>query len=129
LRILAIDPGTSKCGIAVADQHGTILRGVVGVDAIGEFARGLMARYGPEVIVIGNRTGAREIAQLVGNGLPIEFVDEHRSSEEARRRYWRYNKPTGWRRLLPTSLQVPPEPYDDIVAEILAERFFLHCKF
>jgi len=26
---------------------------------------------------------------------------------------------------LPTSLQVPPEPYDDIVAEILAERFFL----
>ena len=33
------------------------------------------------------------------------------------------NPPRGWRRLLPVSMQMPPEPYDDYVAVILAQRF------
>ncbi|HHV43367.1 MAG TPA: Holliday junction resolvase RuvX [Firmicutes bacterium] len=125
LRIIAIDPGSRKCGIAIAEQQGTLFRQVVATDEMEKAVKRLIATYRPLLIVVGDRTYGRRIAQLFEETLPVVFVDEHGSSEEARQRYWKYNKRTGWRRLLPTSLQVPPEPYDDIVAEILAERFFL----
>ncbi len=51
------------------------------------------------------------------------MIDEHRSSEQGRRRYFRENPPRGWRRLLPVGLQTPPRAYDDYVAVVLAERY------
>ena len=53
----------------------------------------------------------------------IKVVDERHTTEEARKLYWKKNPPRGWRKLLPTSMQVPPVPVDDLVAEILARRF------
>jgi hypothetical protein len=63
--------------------------------------------------------------RLGEGGCPLEpvLVDEHRSSEQGRRRYFRDNPPRGWRRLLPVGLQTPPRAYDDYVAVILAERY------
>ena len=124
LRIIAIDPGSRKCGIAIAEQqehYFVRLSPLMRWKSREETYRHLSS----SLIVVGDRTYGRRIAQLFEETLPVVFVDEHGSSEEARQRYWKYHKRTGWRRLLPTSLQVPPEPYDDIVAEILAERFFL----
>jgi hypothetical protein len=55
--------------------------------------------------------------------LSVKVVDEKHTTEEARRLYWKKNPPHGWRKFLPTSMQVPPEPVDGIVAEILINRF------
>jgi len=56
-------------------------------------------------------------------GLPsVETVEETGTTLEARRRYFRDHPPRGWRRLLPITLQLPPEEYDDYVAELLLER-------
>ncbi len=41
---------------------------------------------------------------------------------EARERYWEHHRRRGWRRLVPSTMLVPPDPVDDFVAFILAER-------
>jgi hypothetical protein len=77
------------------------------------------------MIVIGSGTNSKEIIHLVREDLPsigILVVDEKETTLQARERYWEYNPRRGWRRLLPATLQVPPEPVDDFVALILAER-------
>jgi hypothetical protein len=53
--------------------------------------------------------------------VPLRAVDEHGTTLRARARYFTDHPPRGWRRLIPRSLQTPPEPYDDYVAVLLAE--------
>jgi hypothetical protein len=62
-------------------------------------------------------------------GLPVAvcLAEEAETTLVARRRYFRDHPPRGWRRLLPLSLQVPPEPYDDYAAAIIGERY-LHAR-
>jgi hypothetical protein len=54
--------------------------------------------------------------------MTLKVVDEYRTTEEAKKLYWQVNPPKGWRRFLPVTMQVPPEPVDDLVAVILARR-------
>lgn len=130
--VLAIDPGRSKCGIAVAstspdqDSPVELLHHEV-IDA-GDLARvvsDLAARFSPRVILIGDGTSSSEMARVVGDlaVAPVEMVDEKFTSQLARRRYFEHNPPRGIRRLIPISLQTPSRPYDDYVAVILAERY------
>ena len=77
-------------------------------------------------VVLGDGTTSNSAKQMISSTLPnihIEIIDEHHTTEEARKLYWKKNPPSGWRRLLPTSMQVPPVPVDDLVAEILARRY------
>jgi hypothetical protein len=63
----------------------------------------------------------QEIAEAMPSA-SVLLVDERETTLQARERYWEHNPRRGWRRLLPSSLQTPPEPVDDFVALILAER-------
>ncbi|MCH3914335.1 MAG: hypothetical protein LKE29_03425 [Acidaminococcaceae bacterium] len=45
------------------------------------------------------------------------------STEEARKLYWQVNPPKGLRKLLPTSMQVPPENLDGLAAVVLVKRY------
>lgn len=98
--------------------RGVVLRSEV-VEAIRE-------KLGPkEVLVIGKGTGSRPLIQEIAEAMPsasVLLVDERETTLQARERYWEHNPRRGWRRLLPSSLQTPPEPVDDFVALILAER-------
>lgn len=127
IAVLAIDPGTHKCGIAVvrgADQQ-IVHRSVIATNELAETVAHLSLEHSPTVILIGNGTSARAAEETIRrlNAAPVELVDEAMTSIAARQRYFRENPPRGFRRLLPTSLQTPPEPYDDYVAVILAERY------
>lgn len=127
--IIAVDPGTGKCGMAVLEGDGgrVLERAVAGreeaLGLLGEWLR----RYPGARVVVGDGTGSKAFvddlkrAGLAGAG--VELVDERLSSVEARRRYFAENPPRGWRRLLPWTLQSPPVPIDDYVAVILGERF------
>ncbi|MFA5113020.1 MAG: resolvase [Candidatus Margulisiibacteriota bacterium] len=121
--ILAIDPGSAKSGLAVLEENGAVRhRAVVAsADLPGALAP-LLTVYRPTAVVIGRGHYGRRIAQEL-TGLNLIYVNEKDSTWLARRRYWRENPPAGWRKLLPTSLRVPPVPVDDWSAVIIGERY------
>lgn len=98
---------------------------VVAVDQMITTLPRLLEEFSPGVAVIGNGTASSETAKIIrGLNIPIEIVDESYTSELARKLYFVENPPHGLRRLIPTSFQTPPRPYDDYVAIILARRYF-----
>lgn len=126
-RVIAVDPGREKCGLAVFDGGRLAKKAVL---PRAEILAAVVSLYQEgTVLVVGDRTGSRnfvsDLEQKSGIiDTDICLIDEHRSSEEARRRYWQDHPARGLRRLLPLGLQVPPVPVDDYVAEILGERYF-----
>lgn len=125
--LLALDPGRGKCGIAVVRRDLTrVLMQVVGLSSLDSRLVEIGRAYRVEAVILGDRTGSKAAAEIVRRALrdvEIHLVDEHRSTEEGRRRYFAENPPRGWRRLIPRGLLVPPRPYDDYVAVILAARY------
>lgn len=125
--VAAIDPGREKCGVAIVDEDGHVLDQAVVVTA--RLADELAARvkdFRPECILLGNGTtshAAEETVRAALSDIPVKIVDEYRTTEDAKIAYWKAHPPTGWRRFLPTSMQVPPVPVDDFVAVILAQRY------
>ena len=129
--VLAIDPGRSKCGVAVLRRgsrgaHEVLHQEVVETKSIAARLTDLAQRHSPEAVLVGDGTASKPIAELVeGLGIaPVRLVDEKFTTLLARKRYFQAHPPRGWRRLIPLSLQTPDRPYDDFVAVILAERFF-----
>ena len=125
MNVLGIDPGRDKCGVAVLTDGGEIIfQKVIATADLESTLKNLIAQNKIELAILGDGTthkAAEKILRAVG--LSVQIVDEKHTTEEARRLYWKKNPPRGWRKFLPTSLQVPPEPVDGIVAEILVRRF------
>lgn len=126
--VLAIDPGRAKCGVAVVARDGTVLhRAVIASECLSATASELVERYSPVRCVLGDGTGCRlaegSLATAIP-GVPICCVDESRTSEEARDRCLRATPARGLQRLIPRGLRAPASPYDDVVATILAERWW-----
>jgi RNase H-fold protein (predicted Holliday junction resolvase) len=127
MAVAAIDPGREKCGVAVVDDSGRVLeQAVVATVRLAEEIEARTKKYQPELILLGNGTTSRTAEETIRAALPdlpVETVDEYRTTDDARIAYWKAHPPTGWRRFFPTSMQVPPEPVDDFVAVILAQRY------
>ena len=131
--ILAVDPGRSKCGLAVVgSDSGVRTRAVVPreklIETVDRFARA----YCPTVVIVGGGTGskaARTAIETMSGPARVETVDEKFTSLDAKERFFQENPPKGLRRLIPTTMQVPQVPYDDYVAVLLAERYIAeHAK-
>ncbi len=128
--VLAVDPGFKKNGLALVrrDEKGAITllwRRIASREevtaAICEAAE--VSAY--EIMVVGNGTRSRETVDFLRSGFPsasILLVDEANTSQAAREKYWEHHPRPWWRRLLPSSLQVPPVDIDDFAALVLAER-------
>jgi RNase H-fold protein (predicted Holliday junction resolvase) len=126
--VMAIDPGSSKVGLAVVRSDGQVLhRAVLAIEECERELVSLYQRFRPQCIVVGGGTGFRAMEMLLRRVLPdapLQVANEAYTSEEARRRYLRETPPKGWRRLIPSWLRTPDKPYDDYVAVILAERYW-----
>lgn len=129
--VVAIDPGREKCGVAVVHKkQGVIYKTIIKTDELVKSVTNLATTYELTTAVIGDRTTSHTAQtalagiEVAGQKVSIIPVNEHRSTDEARKRYWLDHPPTGLKRLLPTTMQVPPGPVDDYVAVILAERYF-----
>ena len=122
---MGIDPGRDKCGVAVLTAAGEIkYQRVVATEELDSALKNLAAQFQIEAVILGDGTTHKAAAQKISAaGLKFQLVDEKHTTEEARREFWKKNPPRGWRKFLPTSMQVPPEPVDAIVAEILVKRF------
>ena len=125
--IVAIDPGRDKCGIVVMTEDGDIkFQRVIETATLEAVILELSNEFELQTVVLGNGTTSKEARKKISTTFPnihIEVVNERHTTEEARKLYWKKNPPSGWRRLLPTSMQVPPVPVDDIAAEVLARKF------
>jgi RNase H-fold protein (predicted Holliday junction resolvase) len=133
--VLAIDPGTSKCGMALVHRNAAgklemLWNQVVPSDQIVEKLREAEEVSTFHLIIVGGGTSSGVAVRQVREKMPsmgILVVDETNTSLQARERYWEHHPRRGWRRLLPATMQVPPEPVDDFVAMILAERVLLEA--
>ena len=125
--LAAVDPGREKCGFAVLDAEGAVLcQKVIETLNLEREIADMYARYAFTTLVLGNGTTSREARARIERVMPellVVLVDEYRTTDMAKRAYWQARPPRGWRRLLPASMLVPPEPVDDFVAIILARRF------
>ncbi len=122
---MGIDPGRDKCGVAILTATGEIkFQRVISTEELDVAIKNLAAEFEIEKVILGDGTTHKAAAKKISAaGLTFELVDEKHTTEEARREFWKKNPPSGWRKFLPTSMQVPPEPVDAIVAEILVKRF------
>jgi RNase H-fold protein (predicted Holliday junction resolvase) len=130
--IISIDPGREKCGIAVVHrQKGILNKSIIETPNLSTIIEEWLIKYQTRSIIMGNGTSSKEAKKLLENikidgvFISVILVDEYRTTDEGRRRYWKENPPQGLRRLIPVTMQTPPQPVDDYVAVILAERYFL----
>lgn len=128
MNVLGIDPGRSKTGVAVVSSHGeTMWRAIIAPDSLEERLPELLRHWEIAVVALGDSTAsAAARAQiervLGGTNIELRIVDESGSTLDARPLYWAEHPRAGWRRLVPLSLQEPPEPIDDYAAVVVARR-------
>ncbi|HEY0797615.1 MAG TPA: hypothetical protein VGD50_00620 [Candidatus Baltobacteraceae bacterium] len=125
--VLGIDPGTRKCGYAVvsAPAASPLDLGIVPVELLAAKIASLLAAYPIRAVALGGGTHTTEVAAVVkAAGLPYVVVDERETTLRARARYFQAHPPSGWKRLIPLGMLLPPRPIDDFAALLIAERFF-----
>jgi RNase H-fold protein (predicted Holliday junction resolvase) len=126
--IISIDPGKEKCGIAIVDKlQGVLWKNVITTQNLSQTIQRLLIEYAADRIVMGDGTTSKSAQMKIQVDfplIPLHMVDEYRTTDEAKIRYWKENKPHGWKRFIPTTMLVPPVPVDDYVAVILAECYF-----
>ncbi|MEW6709359.1 MAG: resolvase [Candidatus Riflebacteria bacterium] len=129
--ILAIDPGSDKVGFAVVNYD--LTHGEMGVVYLSELHRVFNrlcenADNRPQAVIIGNGTAAPVVCKLY-NSLelepPVRFAEEKNTTYKARARYFADHPPTGFWRLVPLGLQMPPRPVDDYAALLIGEKYLV----
>ena len=126
MRILAVDPGQDKCGLVVSDEATILERSVVAIADLPKVLREWGRQYHVDQVALGDRTGQEIVQGHLAEqlpGVPIALVKEVNTTLLARRSYFTDHPPKGWRKLLPVSMQVPPEPYDDYAAQVILALF------
>jgi RNase H-fold protein (predicted Holliday junction resolvase) len=128
--VLAIDPGSSKCGMALTrrDDDGNlhmIWRAIAPRAELIDKVKEAMAIEAFSLVIVGSGTTSKQVVHELREHIPsigILVVDEKKTSLQARERYWEHNPRRGLKKLGPSTMWMPPEPVDDFVAFILAER-------
>jgi len=128
-RLLAIDPGTIKCGLAILDSDAKVLlREISPTGTIQNRLEELIGEWQISHVVYGESTGAKQMQRLLEqlstkSTFTVHSVDEKNSTLEARPLYWQEYPRRGLLRLLPISLLAPPVAIDDFAAVVLGRRF------
>ena len=85
-----------------------------------------MNKYSAEKFLIGSGTFSKTVKKMIIDllpNIPIEVVDEKHSTEVARKLYFKEYPPKGIFKIIPIGLQIPPVPYDDFAAVVLAKKY------
>src|SRR5688572_16917588 len=112
LRVLSVDPGRDKCGVAVVDSRdGVLARGIVPTRVVGAVVRDWVYAHRPARLLLGRGTFRRPVRAVLDElDLPLEVVPEVNTTRRARERYFQENPPRGWRRFIPAGLRSLPVP-------------------
>lgn len=125
--ILSIDPGREKTGIALLNQTKEILmHKIIESKLLIETIEQLVESYQIDKIVMGNGTSSKEKAKQIKahfSNLDLSLINEYRTTDEARKLYFKKNPPKGLKRLIPIGMQVPPVPIDDYAAIVIGLKY------
>jgi RNase H-fold protein (predicted Holliday junction resolvase) len=124
--LLGFDPGKDKCGIAIMSQDGQIItHQIIASQEVLSKIEQLIARYQVNLVVIGNQTTSEIWQKKLQShiSIPIQPIDEHSSTLEARDLYWKMYPARGLQSLIPRGMRLPPRAIDDLVAIILLKRY------
>jgi RNase H-fold protein (predicted Holliday junction resolvase) len=123
--VAALDPGSAKCGLVLSDapRRRITCALVLPPDEAWRTLRDWHSGQGLQAVVIGTGTGSRPWRERLAALVPVVMVEERGSTLAARDRYWQLFPPRGWRRWLPAGLRQPPRDWDDVVAQLLLERW------
>lgn len=126
--VAGLDPGRSKCGLVRTDASclAILEAGVLPPELCFERIREWSRKGLVNSLVLGDGTGSTTWASRLRGMLPLHTVDEQHSTLDARRRYWEVEPAQGWRMLVPEGLRQPPRDWDDVVAQLLVERWLGH---
>jgi RNase H-fold protein (predicted Holliday junction resolvase) len=126
-RLIGIDPGRAKCGVATVYEDGERIElHVVPTADLPAYLAGEAAASDIARVCIGNATTSNAVVSMCRASfpdMPIAVVDESRTTLEARRRYYEDHPPRGLARLIPRGLLVPDAPLDGYAALLIVERF------
>ena len=127
-RVVAMDPGRSKCGLLLADTAtNTVLQGMVipSADVLDQLRVWMADTQGDTAqiaeLVIGDGTSSMIWQQQLPASLPVRVVDETGTTLRARERYWQLWPARGWKLLLPKGLRIPSGDLDAIAALVILE--------
>lgn len=123
--LAALDPGRAKCGLVRTDaaRQRIVVARVLPPEAAWEQLLAWHQAGELALVLLGDGTGSDRWRQRLEPCLPLRLVDERGTTLAARPRYWQLERPRGWRALLPEGLRPPPRPLDDVVAQLLLERW------
>jgi len=123
--ILSIDPGKSKCGLAILNLDGKVIEQQIFKRS--EIVTATLAyfnKYQILTVVVGDSSNGKNLAQeFAKQNISVALIDEKDSTFKARTLYWREHPPKGLWKLIPISFRFPPRPVDDFAAVILAQRY------
>jgi hypothetical protein len=123
--IAALDPGRSKCGLVRTDDQRLQLvsAAVLSPEAALARLRQWQAEAPVTLLLLGAGTGSAHWRTSLQGLVDVQLIEEGGTTLAARRRYWQLMPPRGWRRMLPQGLRQPPRDWDDVVAQVLLERW------
>lgn len=123
--VAGLDPGSAKCGLVLSDgARRRIVQALVVAPAEAErLLEAWRQEPGLAAVVIGDGTGSERWRQRLAGRVPVVWQRERGTTLAARERYWQLFPARGWRRWLPKGLRQPPRDWDDVVAQLLLERW------
>ena len=126
-QILAVDPGKDKTGLAVLLEDGSVKeRKVASTLSVIDDINDIVNRLGIKLIVIGNGGPGKFLEKKISTLLlktDTIFINEKGSTLEARKLYWKHHNKKWFLALIPSSMILPPEAYDDYAAVIIGKRY------
>ncbi len=124
-RLIAIDPGRSKCGLVLVDlAEALVLQGkVVKASLVLDVIRTWQQEKPLKEMVLGNGTSSSHWEYKLNGLAPLKVVEEKGTTLRARQRYWELWPPEDWRRWLPRGLVLPPNDLDAVAALVLLEDY------
>jgi len=129
--VIAVDPGTQKCGVALLQGPDEIIRREIAArgDAF-ERVMQLRREYPDAAVVIGGSTQGPKFLQELAQkaGIEAELIDETFSTMDARELFWRENRPGCLWGIFPASFRPLPRPIDDYAAVIIGRRFLASAE-
>lgn len=127
IKLLGIDPGRSKTGLALTDAEGKVeALYIASTDNIRQELSAFAGNASISDVIMGDGTNSKIISKDVAAvfpQLPLHLIGEAHSTEEARNLYWQENPPSGWRRFMPLGMLVPEEPLDAYAAVVQIRRW------
>ena len=129
-KVLAIDPGISKCGLIIADMKEKKFSEalVIKSNTLLEYVKKICQAEGNIQLIIGNGTSSRNFIKSLKELFPnVIIVDEKNSTLRAKERYFEIFPLNGIQFFLPREIFILNKNLDALAALIILEDYY-KCK-